>query len=74
VLEKLDLASHVGSKDGSADRSAHSCARFDWANSAKVRALDSLRGRSYLLFILIHRLTGGAFVRASAFRLEMGLS
>jgi hypothetical protein len=29
-------------------------------------------GHSYLQPILIHRLSGGAFVRASAFRLETG--
>jgi hypothetical protein len=29
---------------------------------------------SYLAPILIHRSTGGAFVRASAFRLERGIS
>jgi hypothetical protein len=32
--------------------------------------LDSTPGESYLRPIPIHRLTGGAFVRASAFRLE----
>jgi len=34
------------------------------------RSLDSVRGESYLRLIPIHRLTGGALVRASAFRLE----
>ena len=36
------------------------------------RGLDSLRRESYLAPIPILRLTGGAFVRASAFRLEAG--
>jgi hypothetical protein len=36
---------------------------------AAFRGLDSETGESYLPLIPIHRLPGGAFVRASAFRL-----
>jgi small subunit ribosomal protein S13 len=38
----------------------------------EVHALDSGRGESYLRLIPIHRLPGGAFVRASVFRLGTG--
>jgi hypothetical protein len=36
--------------------------------------LDSVRRETYLLPIPIHRLPGGAFVRASVFRLGSGFS
>jgi len=42
------------------------------ANFDNFRGLDSPQGESYLRPIPIHRLSGGAFVRASAFRLEAG--
>jgi hypothetical protein len=42
-------------------------------NFVNFRDLDSAGGESYLRSIPIHRLTGGAFVRASAFRLEPGI-
>jgi hypothetical protein len=44
-------------------------ARITDSKSA-VAALDSPQGESYLRPIPIHRCSGGAFVRASVFRLE----
>jgi hypothetical protein len=41
-------------------------------NFGNFRALDSLGGETYLALIPIHRLPGGAFVRASVFRLDEG--
>jgi hypothetical protein len=38
------------------------------------RALDEAASQSYFDLIPIHRYPGGAFVRASAFRLEAGVS
>ena len=38
------------------------------------RLLDSAPSRSYLAAIPFHRSPGGAFVRASVFRLETGLT
>jgi hypothetical protein len=62
----------LGSESALFERRARIRARRT-VNFGNFRGLDSLRSESYLRLIPIHRLTGGALVRASAFRLEMGV-
>jgi len=48
------------------------CGSANARNSDSGQALDLVGGESYLQLIPIHRLPGGAFVRASVFSLGLG--